>query len=117
MQYTQAQEALVAHLAKKLAIFYRMLPGWITPVLARQEAAVAKETDVTTTMNAISTTMLEATSNLAENLAQSEPFLRFKAAVESMRVARRVSRGNNPWTLGAEDQNEARPRRVPFGHR
>ena len=41
---------------------------------------MAKETEVTTTMNAISTTMLEATSNLAENLAQSEPFLRFKAA-------------------------------------
>lgn len=41
---------------------------------------MAKEIDVITAINAISTTMLEATTNLAENLSQSEPFLRFKAA-------------------------------------
>src|SRR5512146_3247400 len=57
-----------------------MPPGWIMPVPAGQEAAVAEKTEVTTAMNAISSTMLEATTNLAENLAQSEPFLRYKAA-------------------------------------
>lgn len=48
--------------------------------LAGREAAVDKGTEMTSAIGAISITMLEATSNLAENLAQSEPFLRFKAA-------------------------------------
>lgn len=44
------------------------------------EAAVDKGTDVTSALGAISITMLEATSVLAENLVQSEPFLRFQQA-------------------------------------
>jgi cell fate (sporulation/competence/biofilm development) regulator YlbF (YheA/YmcA/DUF963 family) len=47
---------------------------------AKQEAAVDKETEMTSAISAISVTMLEATSNLAENLTQSEAFLRFRAA-------------------------------------
>lgn len=39
-----------------------------------------KDTEMTSAISAISVTMLEATSNLAENLTQSEAFLRFKAA-------------------------------------
>lgn len=35
---------------------------------------------MTSAISAISVTMLEATSNLAENLTQSEAFLRFRAA-------------------------------------
>lgn len=49
-------------------------------VLAGREAAVGKSTETTSAVNTISSTMLEATSNLAENLAQSEPFLQYKAA-------------------------------------
>ena len=47
---------------------------------AKREAAVDKDTEMTSTISAISVTMLEATSNLAENLTQSEAFLRFRAA-------------------------------------
>ena len=47
-------------------------------ILAGREAAVDKE--MTSSIGAISITMLEATSALAENLAQSEPILRFRAA-------------------------------------
>lgn len=39
-----------------------------------------KDTEMTSEISAVSTTMLEATSSLAVNLAQSEVFLRFKAA-------------------------------------
>ena len=39
-----------------------------------------KETEMTFEISAVPTTMLEATSSLAVNLAQSEAFLRFKAA-------------------------------------
>jgi cell fate (sporulation/competence/biofilm development) regulator YlbF (YheA/YmcA/DUF963 family) len=49
-------------------------------VLAGREAAVDKDTKTTSAIGVVSITMLEATSNLAENLAQSEPFLRFKSA-------------------------------------
>lgn len=52
--------------------------------LAGREAAVDKGTEMTSAISAISITMLEATSDLAENLAQSEPFLRFKAAEARM---------------------------------
>ncbi len=43
---------------------------------------------MTSTINSISITMLEATSNLANNLAQSEPFLRLKAAEERFKADR-----------------------------
>ena len=46
----------------------------------KQEAAVDKDTEMKSAINAISITMLEATSALAENLVQSEPFLRFHEA-------------------------------------
>ena len=41
---------------------------------------MGKVTEMISTQNAISTTLLEATSVLAENLVQSEPFLRFQEA-------------------------------------
>lgn len=41
---------------------------------------MGKVTELISTQNAISTTLLEATSSLAENLVQSEPFLRFQEA-------------------------------------
>jgi cell fate (sporulation/competence/biofilm development) regulator YlbF (YheA/YmcA/DUF963 family) len=41
---------------------------------------VDNQIQTTTTMNAVSAPMMEVTQNLAENLAQSEPFLRFRAA-------------------------------------
>lgn len=44
------------------------------------EAAVGKGIEMTSAQNAISTTLFEATSALAENLVQSEPFLRFQEA-------------------------------------
>jgi cell fate (sporulation/competence/biofilm development) regulator YlbF (YheA/YmcA/DUF963 family) len=47
---------------------------------AGREVVVAKDIEMTSAINTISITMLEATSALAENLAQSEPFLRFRAA-------------------------------------
>ena len=46
----------------------------------KQEAAVDKGIVMTSAQNAISATILEATSSLAENLVQSEPFLRLQAA-------------------------------------
>ena len=46
----------------------------------KQEAAVDKGIVMTSAQNAISATMLEATSSLAENLVQSEPFLRLQVA-------------------------------------
>ena len=49
-----------------------------TPV--EREAAVAKSVETTSDVKDIPITVLEASSALAENLAQSEPFLRFKAA-------------------------------------
>lgn len=51
---------------------------------AGREAAVDKEIEMTSAIDAISITLEEATSNLAENLAQSEAFLRFKAAENRM---------------------------------
>lgn len=51
---------------------------------AKREAAVDRETEMTSAISAISITMLEATSNLAENLTQSDAFLRFKAAEGKM---------------------------------
>ena len=41
---------------------------------------MGKGIEMTSAQNAISTTLLEATSVLAENLVQSEPFLRFQEA-------------------------------------
>ena len=45
---------------------------------------MAKELEMTSTIAAASITLLEATSRLAENLAQSEPFLRYKAAEQRL---------------------------------
>ncbi len=39
-------------------------------------------------IKSLSITMLEATANLAENLAQAEPFLRFKAASDRLNADR-----------------------------
>jgi len=49
-------------------------------VHAIREDAVAKKEK----LNVVPNTLLEATSNLAENLAQSEPFLRFKEATRKL---------------------------------
>lgn len=56
--------------------------------LASREVAVDKGTEMTSAISEISITMLEATSTLAENLARSEPFLRFKAAEERLKADR-----------------------------
>ena len=48
--------------------------------LAGREAAVDKGTGMTSALLTMPATMVEATSALAENLAQSEPVLRFRAA-------------------------------------
>lgn len=53
-------------------------------VHAGREAAVDKEIEIISTTDAVSITLEEATSNLAENLAQSGTFLRFKAAENRM---------------------------------
>lgn len=45
---------------------------------------MAKDTEKITNIAGVSITLLEATSSLAENLAQSEPFLRFKAAEQRL---------------------------------
>jgi cell fate (sporulation/competence/biofilm development) regulator YlbF (YheA/YmcA/DUF963 family) len=50
------------------------------PLRAKQEAAVDKGMEITSAQNTLSTTLLEATSVLAGNLAQSEPFLRLQEA-------------------------------------
>jgi cell fate (sporulation/competence/biofilm development) regulator YlbF (YheA/YmcA/DUF963 family) len=52
----------------------------IPVIQVKQEAAVANKTQIIPNEVDIPTSMLEATSNLAENLLQSEPFLRYKAA-------------------------------------
>ena len=51
---------------------------------AKREVAVGKVIEMISSQTAISTTLLEATSNLAENLTQSDAFLRFKAAEGKM---------------------------------
>lgn len=45
---------------------------------------MAKELEMTSTIAGVSITLLEATSRLVENLAQSEPFLRYKAAEQRL---------------------------------
>jgi cell fate (sporulation/competence/biofilm development) regulator YlbF (YheA/YmcA/DUF963 family) len=47
---------------------------------AKQEAAVGKGIEMNSTQSAVSNTLLLAASTLAENLAQSESFLRFQEA-------------------------------------
>ncbi len=47
-----------------------------------------KENELSSATSALSITMLEATSSLTENLAQSEPFLRLKAAEERFKANR-----------------------------
>src|SRR5512133_3510968 len=47
---------------------------------AGREAAVAKQTEMTPATYALPAALLEATSRLSENLAQSEPSLRSRAA-------------------------------------
>lgn len=54
----------------------------------KQEVAVGKATEMTSTQNAISASLLEATTVLAGNLAQSEPFLRYKAAEAKLNADR-----------------------------
>ena len=43
-----------------------------------------KDTEITSAISTISIPMLEATSSLAQNLVQSEPFLRFKQAEDRL---------------------------------
>lgn len=45
---------------------------------------MANQTITPSAINRVPVTMLEVASNLAENLAQSEPFLRYKAAEEKL---------------------------------
>lgn len=45
---------------------------------------MAKEIEMTSNIAGVSITLLEATSSLAENLTQSEPFLRYIAAVQRL---------------------------------
>lgn len=47
---------------------------------------------MTSAINLISSTMLEATSNLADNLAQSEPFLQYKAAEDKLKADQEAMR-------------------------
>jgi cell fate (sporulation/competence/biofilm development) regulator YlbF (YheA/YmcA/DUF963 family) len=47
---------------------------------------VGKEIKMATTATTISATMVEVTAQLADNLAQSEPFLRYKTAEEKLRA-------------------------------
>jgi cell fate (sporulation/competence/biofilm development) regulator YlbF (YheA/YmcA/DUF963 family) len=59
---------------------------------AGREAAVDKEIEMTSATNTISNTILEATSNLAENIAQSEPFFRFKQAEGKLHADQEATR-------------------------
>jgi cell fate (sporulation/competence/biofilm development) regulator YlbF (YheA/YmcA/DUF963 family) len=45
---------------------------------------VANQTITASTKNMVSSPILEVTQNLAENLAQSEPFLRYRAAEKKL---------------------------------
>lgn len=45
---------------------------------------MAKVIETTSEVNTVSAAMMEAVSNLTENLAQSEPFFRYKAAEEKL---------------------------------
>ena len=58
----------------------------------KQEAAVGKVIEMTSAQNAISITLLEATSVLAENLVQSEPFLCLQEADRKLHVDREAMR-------------------------
>lgn len=62
--------------------------GWIMPTRADREVAVDKDTEMTSAFDSLTVTLLESTSNLAENLLQSEPFLRYKAAGERLSADR-----------------------------
>ncbi len=53
---------------------------------------MANQTQATTPVNAVSASMMEVTQNLAENLAQSEPFLRYKAAEEKLNADAQAQR-------------------------
>jgi cell fate (sporulation/competence/biofilm development) regulator YlbF (YheA/YmcA/DUF963 family) len=54
----------------------------------KKEAAVDKVIEKAPPQNAITTTLLEATSVLAENLVQSEPFLHFQEADHKLQADR-----------------------------
>lgn len=49
-----------------------------------------KKIETKSSLNDISSKMMDASSNLAENLAQSEPFLRFKAAEQKLHADRQA---------------------------
>ena len=53
---------------------------------AIREVAVDNSENKTSKMNGISEKLMEATSSLAMNLAQSEPFLQFKAAEQKLKA-------------------------------
>lgn len=52
----------------------------------KREVAVVKAEVKTLKMNSISEKLIEATSSLAENLSQSEPFLQFKTAEQKLKA-------------------------------
>lgn len=54
----------------------------------KQEVAVGKVKEMTSAQNAISAPLLEATTVLAENLMQSEPFLRYQEANRKLHADR-----------------------------
>jgi cell fate (sporulation/competence/biofilm development) regulator YlbF (YheA/YmcA/DUF963 family) len=54
----------------------------------KQEVAVGKVLEKTTVQNSISARLLDATNVLAENLAQSEPFLRFQESDRKLHADR-----------------------------
>ena len=53
---------------------------------------MANPTQTTPTLNAISAPMMEVSQNLAENLAQSEPFLRYKTAQDKLNADAQAQR-------------------------
>lgn len=56
------------------------------PAFAGQEAAVAKDKGMSSDLSRLSIPLLEAASSLTENLAQSEAFLRYKAAEQRLQA-------------------------------
>lgn len=60
--------------------------------LAGREAAVDKEKEMTSALGSISPALMEATSALADNLTQSEVFLRLKAAEAKLNADQEAQR-------------------------
>jgi cell fate (sporulation/competence/biofilm development) regulator YlbF (YheA/YmcA/DUF963 family) len=68
---------------------------------------VDNKTQITPSEVNISAPMMEATSNLAQNLLQSEPFLRYKAAERKLQVdqeAQQLLTDVSAWTQKIRDQ-------------